>query len=146
MFLNRALYGLKTASNSFHKYFGDFIRDLGFTSSIEYQDLWIYKSDDYEGYYYIATHVDDVIIAAKNPSKYMHEIDMHFKVRYITDSPKYYLGNELVRVGNIIRVSSKKYVNEILRKYQKTHSNLKKEVLPMRVKEHTELDDSPLFN
>ena len=90
--------------------------------------------------------MDDVITAAKNPSKYMHGIDMHFKVSDITDSPNYYLGNELVQVGNHIHVSSKKYVNEILRKYQKTHGDLKKEVLHMRVKENPELDDSPLLN
>ena len=31
-------------------------------------------------------------------------------------------------------------------KYQKTHGDLKKEVLPMTVKEHPELDDSPFLN
>ena len=61
--------------------------------------------------------MDDVIIAANIPSKYMHDIEIHFKVKYIMDSPNYYLGNELVRVGYRIHVSSKKYVNGILRKY-----------------------------
>ena len=70
--------------------------------------------------------MDDVIIAAKNPSKSMHTIDMHFKVMEITDSRNYYLGNELVRFGDHIHVSSKNYVNEILCKYQKTHGDLKK--------------------
>ena len=42
---------------------------------------------------------------------------MHFKVRDITDSPNYYLGNELLRVGNHIYISSKNYANEILHKY-----------------------------
>ena len=74
MFLNQALYVLKTASNSFHKCFGEFLRDIGFTPSRADQYLWIRKSENYEGYDYIATHVDDVIIAAKNQSKYMHEI------------------------------------------------------------------------
>ena len=69
--------------------------------------------------------MDDVIIAAKNPSKYMREIDMHFKFRDITDSPNNYLVNELVRVGNHVHVSSENYVNEIMRKYQETHGDLK---------------------
>ena len=38
---NRALYGLKTASNSVHNYFGEFIRVLGLPPSREYQYLWI---------------------------------------------------------------------------------------------------------
>ena len=87
MVLKRALYGLKTASNSFHKYSEDFLIDLVFTSSRADQYLWICKSDKYEGYDYIATHVDDVIIATKNPSKYMHDIEMHFKFRELQTLP-----------------------------------------------------------
>ena len=37
-------------------------------------------------------------------------------------------------------------MNEILRKYQKTHRDLKKEILPMKVNEHPELDYSLLLN
>ena len=39
--LNWYLYGLNTASNSFHKYFGDFIKYLGFTVPRAYQYLLI---------------------------------------------------------------------------------------------------------
>ena len=129
---------MKAASKSLHTYFGYFIRDLGFTPTITDKYLWIGKYDKYEGYDYIATHVDDFIITAKNPFKYMHDIEMHFKVRDIKESTKYYLLNELVHVGDHINVSSKNYMNEILHKYQKTHGDLKKEVLPMRAKEHPE--------
>ena len=130
------LYGLKTESNSFHKYFVEFLIDLVFTPFRSDQDVWIRKSDEYEGYDYIATHMADVSIADKNPSKYMHDIEMHLKGRDITDSPNYYPRNEMVQFGDRIHVSSKKYVNEILNKYQKTHGDLKKEVLPMRVTGH----------
>ena len=34
--------------------------------------------------------MDDVIISAKNPFKYMHDIEIHFKVRDITDSTNYF--------------------------------------------------------
>ena len=71
---------------------------------------------------------------------------MHFKIRYIMESTYYYLGDELVQVGNNIQTSLKKYSNEVLCRYQKTHGNLKKEVLPMMVKEHPELDDPPILN
>ena len=76
----------------------------------------------------------------------MHDVEIHFKVRDITDYPNYYLGNELVRVGDHIHVSSNKYVNEILRKYQKTHGELKNEVPPIRVKENPDFDGYPLSN
>ena len=50
--------------------FGDFLRDLIFTPSIADQDLWMIKSDYYEGCDYIEKNVDNVIITAENPFKY----------------------------------------------------------------------------
>ena len=94
-------------SNSLYKQFGDFLRDLGCTPSRADQELWVLKYDEYEGYDYTETPVDDVIINAKNPSKYMHEIYMHFKVRYITDYPNYYLVNELLLLGYCINLFMK---------------------------------------
>ena len=144
--LKRALYGLKTASASFHKFFGDFLRELGFKPSRADQDLWIRKSDEYEGYDYIATHVDDIIIVAKDPVSYMNRIEQRFKVRDVTDSPEYYLGSNLVRRNGKIYISSKKYVKEILRKYQKEHGTIPKETLPLKAKEHPELDETPFLD
>ena len=37
-------------------------------------------------------------------------------------------------------------MNEILCKYNKTRGELKKGVLPIRFKEHPDLDDSPFLN
>ena len=51
------------------------------------QDLWYRKSDDYEEYDYIATHIDDIIIAAKKPMDYMNVIEQSFKVRSVNSSP-----------------------------------------------------------
>ena len=50
------------------------------------------KSEKYDGYEYISTHVEIITIAQNNPSKNMDEIEQHFQVRNITDSPDYYLG------------------------------------------------------
>ena len=61
--LNCALYCFKTSYNSFHNLFGNFLRDIGFTPSRADQDLWLIKSGEYHGYNYIATHVEDIIIA-----------------------------------------------------------------------------------
>ena len=51
-----------------------------------------------------------------------------------------------MRFGNRIHVLSNKYVNEILLKYQNKNGELKKELLPIRIKEHPELDNYPLLN
>ena len=110
--LNEALYGLKTASCSFHEWFGDMLLRMGFTPSRADQDLWWIKSTDYEGYDYIATHVDDVICAAKNPMKYLATIEQEFKVRDLSGSPSYYLGNDMEKCGIKFHVSTKKYTKE----------------------------------
>eukprot|EP00957_Ditylum_brightwellii_P081439 6194867-Ditylum_brightwellii.AAC.1 len=77
--LKRVLYGLKTVSASFYKFFGVFLGEMGFEPSRTDQDIWIKKSEHYEGYDYIATHVDDFIIVAKILLEYMSHIEQHFQ-------------------------------------------------------------------
>eukprot|EP00957_Ditylum_brightwellii_P070166 5330408-Ditylum_brightwellii.AAC.1 len=83
---------------------------MGFTPSRADQDLWLKKSDHYDGYDYIATHVDDLIIAAKEPQRYMNHIEQHFQVRDITDSLSFYLGNDVIMNGTKLYISTKSYV------------------------------------
>jgi hypothetical protein len=87
--MKRALYGLKTASRSFHEFFADKLRQIGFTCSRVDQDLWWKRTTDYHGYDFIATHVDDLIIAAKNPAIYMNDIEQQFAIRNKAESPTY---------------------------------------------------------
>jgi len=144
--LKRALYGLKTASRSFHEFFGHCLLQLGF-SPTRADHLWYRKSDDYEGYNYIAIHVDDIIIAAKRPAEYMSQIEQQFNVRNKEDSPSYYLGNSYKHnnKGNI-HVSSTKYIKEVLRQFAKQHGEVRKQSIPMRTTEHPETDQSLYLN
>eukprot|EP00957_Ditylum_brightwellii_P163625 12458221-Ditylum_brightwellii.AAC.1 len=80
---------------------------MGFMLFLVDQDLWLRKSDEYEGYDYIATHVDDIIILVKDLSKYMPHIEQHFQVCDVMDSPSYYLGNDMVQQGKLFYMSTK---------------------------------------
>ena len=144
--LKRALYGLKTASRSFHEFFGDTLRHMGFTPTRADQDLWYRKAEDHAGYDYIATHVDDIAIAAKRPAEYMSQIEHDFLVRNKEDSPSYYLGNDLKLIGNNLHVSNKTYTNEALRKYQEAFRTLPKKNIPMSPDAHPEMDTSDLLD
>eukprot|EP00957_Ditylum_brightwellii_P035462 2688481-Ditylum_brightwellii.AAC.1 len=119
---------------------------MGFVPSRADQDLWLHKLDEHMGYDYIATHVDNIIIVAKSTSKYMIHIEQHFQMLNVTDSPSYYLGNDLVRQGKFDSVVHKGLfkgnVEEISRKY----GALAKENLPLKPKMKSELDDSPLVD
>jgi len=146
--LQRALYGLKTASRSFHEFFGDTLRRMGFVPTRADQDLWYRKADDHSGYDYIATHVDDIAIAAMRPAEYMNMIEQEFLVRNKEDSPSYYLGNDLQikQRSNLLHVSNKTYIKEVLRKYQEEHRTLPKKNIPMSPNAHPELDTSDLLD
>jgi hypothetical protein len=93
------------------------------------QDLWYQKADDHEGYNYLATHVDDIAIAAKRPAAYMDMIEQEFLVWNKEDSPSYYLGNDLKTkpASNLLHISNKTYVKEVLRKYHRRTQNITKE-------------------
>ena len=50
-----------------------------------------------------------------------------------------------MKVGNKVNVSPNKYVKEILQRYQQNHGDINKEVFPLKLKEHPELDKSPFI-
>ena len=83
--IKRALYGLATAARAYHEFFADLLRRMGFTPSRADEDLWVRKSEEYMGYDYIATHVDDLIIASKDPLKYISQIEQEFALQNIED-------------------------------------------------------------
>eukprot|EP00957_Ditylum_brightwellii_P017990 1355824-Ditylum_brightwellii.AAC.1 len=85
---------------------------MGFEPSRADQDLLIKKSEHYEGYDYIATHVDGIVIVTKNPIKCMSYIEQHFQVRDVTYSPEYYLGNNIAKRNGKLVISTKKYLKE----------------------------------
>ena len=144
--VSKALYGLSTSPKAFHDFLGDKLRSMGFIPTRADQDLWYKKSSDQSGYDYIATHVDDIMIAAKRPGLYMDMIEKQFIIHNKTDSPDYYLGNDQKIRNGLPHISSKKYISEALRNYQAKHGCLRKEPIPMRAKVHPELDESPLLD
>ena len=63
--IRKALYGLKTSSIRWHERFSQVLRSMKFVPSHAEPDIWMRdKGDHYE---YIATYVDDLTIASKNP-------------------------------------------------------------------------------
>jgi hypothetical protein len=97
-----------------------------------------------DGYDCIATHVDDIAIAALHPAEYMSMIEQEFLVRNKEDSPLYYLGNDLkLKPGNhLLHVSNKTYIKQVLWKYQEEHQALPKKNIPMLPNVHPKLDTS----
>ena len=73
----------------------------------------------------------------------MTQIEQEFKVRDVTDSPSYYLGNDLKKTqSGRFHISSGKYSTEIVRRYEMKYGPIRKEKTPLANKEHPETDDS----
>ena len=81
--IQRALYGMATTSRAFHEFLADKLRRIGFIPSRADPDLWMKMNEEENGYDYIATHVEDLIIMAKEPQRYMSMIEQEFAVRNI---------------------------------------------------------------
>ena len=63
----KALYGLATSARKWNLDLGDKLRSFGFMPSRVDPGVWIKEADDESHYEYVATHVDDIIIASKDP-------------------------------------------------------------------------------
>ena len=124
--------------------FADLLQKISFQPTRADQDLWYRKLNDYEGYDFIATHFNDILIVAKKTMDYTAQIKQSFKLRDVIDSPEQYFGNKISHCGGKIHVSTKKYISEVLRKYQLEHRSLRKENILLGTKEHPELDKTPL--
>ena len=90
---------------------------MRFRPTREDPDLWIKESDEGNSYEYIATYVDDIIIVDKDPIRDLNTMKEKFPIKNIEKMPEYYLGNNLeVRSNNNIKVTSKKYITEIIKR------------------------------
>ena len=145
--IKKALYGLATSARQWSLTLGDAIRGMGFTPTRADPDLWIKKDETGGKYEYIATYVDDIIIASQNPMKFIEVIKQKFPIRNIEEMPDYYLGNNLeMRSNNTIKVSSRKYISEVISRYESKNGSLRKENVPAIPNDHPEEDETPLLS
>lgn len=145
--IKKALYGLATSARQWNIKLGDSIRKLGFNPTRADPDLWIKENKEHKKYEYIATYVDDLIVVAFDPMKYIDEIKEEYPIRNIEMNPEHYLGNNIeVRKNNTIKISSTKYINEVIRKYESEHGTLKKENVPAKPDDHPETDTTPFLD
>ena len=144
--IKKALYGLKSSANAWHGMLSDFIRTLGFVPTRYDEDVWIRQREAKDGYDYICTHVDDFMIVARNPQRWLDPLQQHFVIKH-AGKPKSYLGNDLIldeRTG-LYRMGSVTYLKEALTRIEKIFGEIKKQKSPMSNKARPETDTSPLL-
>ena len=122
---------------------------MGFTASKADPDVWMRPAEDNSCHEYIAVHVDDLAISAKNPKKITSDLQLkhHFKLKG-TGPLSHRLGCTYTRDPDGTRVADPtKYIEKILESYKYTFgSKPKKTRPPLEESDHPELDTSELCN
>jgi len=116
--LNKALYGLKQAPSQWNKRLTLFLRKEGLIQLKS--DQCIFKNNEND--LYLAIHVDDGILMAKDPDK-LESLQEKLKENFeMTSSkiPTNYLGMEIVRNEKGIFVTQKKYAEQVLANFNMT--------------------------
>ena len=153
MYVRKALYGLRSASRAFRLFFAEFLRKMGFRSTLYDKDVWMRLRDDGSGYEYICTHVDDFKIYAKDPARWMNKIKDTFLVKS-DGPPSYYLGNDynFSEEHNLWVVNCATYLKEAIRRiesdtyFKLPAHGLTPRNIPMPDGCHPETDDSPFLD
>lgn len=142
----RALYGLKTAGNSWRNHFATAIREeLGYTSTIGDPDVYRKAQrtpDGTEYYSYLIVYVDDVLCVHHNPKQTMDNLNTLFRLKDGIEQPKMYLGADLRKwnyqrtdgtTGKCWAMGSSSYIKEAvkiaesqMKKHNISHSSTKK--------------------
>lgn len=152
MIIFKSLYGLKTSSARFHEHLSEKLRQIGYTPSKAYLDLWILKKCDH--YEFIARFVDDVLIFSRDPLSIMNELKKTYVMKAI-GTPEYYLGGNVVQLGEeweregiTTALSAKIYITNIVDKLAKMVGIDKfpksRYKTPMSDDYHSELDQTNL--
>ena len=78
----------------------EFIVSLGFKKSRYDGDVWMQLRENKDEYDYICTHVNDFMIVARDPRRWLDPLQEHFLLK-TAGPPKTYLGNYLVNEEEI---------------------------------------------
>ncbi len=128
------------------------MRQLGFKNVNSDLDFWIRLVKD--GYEYIATYVDDLMIFSHNPMDIVREIQDDGFVLKGVGIPEYYLGGDIEDLdehwnadGIAWALSAKTYIKTMVERFEQFFDQqFNKESTPYQSNFHSELDYSPFLD
>ena len=82
------MYGLSANARQWSLELGDKLQSFGFKPSRANPDLWIKESSDGTHYECVATHIDDLIIASRNPMEYIEKLRETYPLQNVEKNPK----------------------------------------------------------
>ena len=145
--IRKALYGLRSSGARFHEKFADTLRAMGFSPSYADPDVWLRDAGDC--YEYVCVYVDDLLVALKDPDKFMEALQSdpwNYKLKGV-GPPRYHLGGDFFRDSdNTLCYSTRTYVERLVSNFKILFGEdpPKRVFTPLPKGDHPELDESPL--
>ncbi|CAB0004157.1 unnamed protein product [Nesidiocoris tenuis] len=119
--LQKALYGLRQASERWHSRLVTVLKKLGLKPMITDQCIFVNKNRSL----ILAIHVDDGLLFGKN-LKEMDSLLKSMKNEFeltVVDNPSTFLGMEFEKTKDSIKITQKAYTESVLRKFRMMESN-----------------------
>jgi hypothetical protein len=145
----KAQYGLKSSGKRWHDRLFDVLYDMGFRPSKAEEDIWMRDMGDH--YEYIASYVDDLAIASKDPQAIIDALEgapNNFKLKG-TGPMQFHLGCDFFRdQDGTLCVGPRKYIDRMVQQYEALFGckPCHKVSSPLKKNDHPETDTSPLLD
>lgn len=136
--LKKSLYGLKQAGRQWNIRFDKKLKDMGLEQSLNEPCLYMRHKDG--KHLFVLVFVDDVLIASECEDRicrFKNELNSCFELKDY-GRVKYFLGIDVQKNENVIKMSQQSYVNTILQKFGLTNCNTVK--TPSELSEFTEFE------
>lgn len=117
--LNKAIYGLKQAPREWYTELHTFLLSLGFKNSLADTSLFVLQTRT--KFVYLLVYVDDILVTGNNKSDILQLLADRFSVKYPKDL-NYFLGLEAHRTSKGLHLSQRKYILDLLHKYNMTNA------------------------
>ena len=143
LLIHKALYGLRSSGLRWHERFADTLRSMGFLPSKAEDDIWMRPNGNV--YEYIASYVDDLCIAAKDPASIIDTLEKTYGYKLKGTGPiEYHLGCDYFRDDDgTLCFAPKRYIDKMIDSYfQLFGEKPKPYTSPLEKGDHPELDTS----
>ena len=143
----KALYGLRSSGLCWHQRFADVLRSLNFVPCKSENDIWMRPASD--TYEYIAVYVDDLLIAAKDPSSITKVLEEQHLFKLKGTGPlQYHLGCDYFKDDfGTLCFGPRKYIAKMIDQFERMYGFKPKEYSsPLEKGDHPEIDTSAELN
>lgn len=116
--LNKAIYGLKQAPRAWYDELKTFLLQLGFKNSVADTALFVLQQGN--TLIYLLVYVDDIVVTGNDKTmveKVLTSLANRFSLKDMGEL-SYFLGIEVVRSSNGLHLSQRKYIYDLLHKFQ----------------------------